>query len=66
MCLDENLKHNLLSISQLCDKGYIIIFNKTKYVIEYACNGKVLFIGKRCVNIYTIDIDWVSTLCTNS
>ena len=25
VCLVENLKHNLISISQLCDKGYKIV-----------------------------------------
>ena len=34
VCLVKNLKHNLISISQLCDKGYKIIFDKTKCVIE--------------------------------
>ena len=34
VCLVENLKHNLLSISQLCDKGYRVIFDKSKCVIE--------------------------------
>ena len=28
MCLDENLKQNLLSISQLRDKGYKVILIK--------------------------------------
>ena len=23
----ENMKHNLLSVSQMCDQGYILIFN---------------------------------------
>ena len=61
MCLVENLKHNLLSISQLCDKGYKVIFYKNRCVIENVCDGKILFIGNRCVNIYTIDIDCTST-----
>ena len=34
ICLVENLKHNLLSISQLCDKGYKVIFDKSKCVIK--------------------------------
>ena len=59
--LVENLKHNLLSISQLCDKGYKVIFYKTRCVIENACHGKILFVGNRCVNVYTIDIDCAST-----
>ena len=52
VCLVENLKHNLLNISQLCDKGYKITFDKKKCAIENACDGKVLFVGKRCVSIY--------------
>ncbi|KAH9698132.1 hypothetical protein KPL71_023896 [Citrus sinensis] len=61
VCLVENLKHNLLSISQLCDKGYRVIFDESKCVIENACDGKVLFVGNRCVNVYTINIDCAST-----
>ena len=51
MCLIENLNHNLLSISQLCDKWYRVIFDKIKYVIENACDDKVLFVRKRCINV---------------
>ena len=61
VCLVENLKHNLLSISQLCGKGYKVIFDKTRCVIENACDGKILFVGNRCVNVYTINIDCAST-----
>ena len=32
--LVEGLKHNLLSISQLCDKGYLVSFDSKKCVIE--------------------------------
>ena len=32
--LVENLKHNLLSISQLCDKGYKVVFDKTRCIIK--------------------------------
>ncbi|KAH9767789.1 hypothetical protein KPL71_011399 [Citrus sinensis] len=60
VCLVENLKHNLLSISQLCDKGYRVIFDESKCVIENACDGKVLFVGNRCVNVYTININCAS------
>ena len=42
VCLVENIKHNLICISQLCDKGYRIVFNKTICVIG---------------NVYTIDIE---------
>ena len=45
VCLVENLKHNLLNISQLCDKGYKgykVFFDKTKCVIENACDEKII------------------------
>ena len=61
LCLFENLKHNLFSISQLCDKRYRVIFDKTICVMENACDGKVLFVRKRCVNVYTIEIDCATT-----
>ena len=61
MCLVEKLKHNLLNISQLCDKGYRVIFDKSKCVVENAYVGKVLFVGNRCVNVYTINTDRAST-----
>ncbi|KAH9649255.1 Integrase catalytic domain-containing protein [Citrus sinensis] len=48
VCLVENLKHNLISISQLCDKGYKVIFDKFSCVIENSCDGKTLFVGNRC------------------
>jgi hypothetical protein len=56
--LVNSLKHNLLSISQLCDKDYTIMF-------DHACclileNDKVLLIGNRKGNIYKIKIDaWI-------
>ena len=45
MFLVNSLKHNSLSISQLCDKGYTIMF-------DHACclilkNDKVIFVGNR-------------------
>jgi len=53
--LVNNLKHNLLNIIQLCDKGYKIMF-------DHACclileNDKVLFIVNRKGNVYKIKID---------
>ena len=53
--LINSLKHNLLIISQLYDKGYKIIFN-------YACclifeDDKLIYIGNRKINAYKIKID---------
>ena len=61
VCLVENLKHNLLNISQLYDKCYKVVFYKTRYVIENACDGQILFVENKCVNVYTINIDCAST-----
>jgi len=52
----EGLKHNLLSISQLCGKGYKVNFKANKCVILYETSGKVFFTGKRVNNIYLLDI----------
>ena len=61
MCLVENLKHHLINISQLYDKGYKVVFDKSKCIIENACDGKILFIENRCGNVYTIDIECAFT-----
>jgi rRNA maturation protein Rpf1 len=42
----------LLNISQLCDKGYKIMFDHACYLILE--NDKVLFIGNRKGNVYKI------------
>ena len=52
----NGLKHNLLSISQLCDKCYKIIFQ------DNACkafnkNNTLVFVALRDENVYTIDFD---------
>ena len=55
--LVDNLKHNLLSISYLCDKDYRVVSESSKYLIEDACSKEVIFIGDRKDNVYTIDIE---------
>ena len=47
----EGLKHSLLSISQLCDKGYKVNFGSKGCTISSNSSSKVLFTGKR-VNTY--------------
>ena len=46
----------------MCDKGYKVVFDKNRCVIENACDAKILFVGNKWVNIYTIDIDCTSSL----
>ena len=54
--LVDNLKHNLLSISQLYDKGYRVVFETSKCLIETGCSKEVIFVGERKDNVYTIDV----------
>ena len=48
--------HNLLSISQLSDNGYDIIFNQNSCKVVSQKDGTILFNGKRKNNIYKIKI----------
>ncbi|XP_038992978.1 uncharacterized protein LOC120116622, partial [Hibiscus syriacus] len=53
----NGLKHNLLSISQLCDKGFNVLFeiNGCK-VIDIASN-RIMLVGHRIGNIYMVHLD---------
>ena len=55
--LVDGLKHNLLSISQLCDKDYNVIFKLIMYIIVNEINNQVLFVVFRNENVYTIDLN---------
>jgi len=57
--LCEGLKHNLVSISQLCDQGYKVVFEPIHCFIFYACGGIVL-VGKRVNNIYLLNLHHAS------
>ena len=52
----KGLKHNLLSISQLCDRGYQVNFRTNSCEIRLPNSKDVLLIGKRSSNIYLLDI----------
>ena len=56
----EGLKHNLLSISQLCDKGFKIKFTKDECLIEDEVTHEVKLKGKIFNNIFTISLDDLS------
>ncbi|KAH9792991.1 Integrase catalytic domain-containing protein [Citrus sinensis] len=53
----DNSKGKIIGIGNV---GYRVIFDESKCVVENACDGKVLFVGNRCVNVYTINIDYAS------
>ena len=52
----EGLKHNLFSITQLCDKGYVVIFKTNSCEICLPNSKEVLLVGKRINNVYLLDI----------
>ena len=54
--LVDGLMHNLLSISQLSDNGYDIIFNQNSCKAVSQKDGTILFNGKRKNNIYKIKL----------
>src|SRR3954469_13736358 len=54
--LVEGLAHNLLSISQLSDSGYDIIFNQKSCKTVSQKDGTILFTSKRKKNIYKINL----------
>jgi len=57
--LVEGLKHNLISISQLCDKGFKVMFEPNSCLI-YDAHGSIVLIGKRVNNIYLLDLHHAS------
>ena len=47
VALVDGLKHNLLSISQLCDKGYVVIFTKEGCMVKDAATEEIKLKGQR-------------------
>ena len=57
VALVDGLKHNLLSISQLCDKGNSVTFNSEACVVNCKKNNKVVLTGVRKGNVYLADFN---------
>ena len=53
----DGLKHNLLSISQLCDMGNKVTFYPKNCFISSLDEDKVIFSGERVDNVYVIDLN---------
>jgi len=53
--LVDDLKHNLLSISQFCDNGYDVMFGKTNCTVINKDDNSIVFKGKRIENVYKIN-----------
>src|SRR4029078_55748 len=52
--LVKGLKHNLLSISQLCDKGLLVKFTQKGCLVVDSATQEIKFSGQRSGNTYTV------------
>ena len=55
--LVDGLKHSFLSVSQLCDKGFSMLFDSHNYFIESKHDRKIRYVGHRTNNVYMINLD---------
>jgi len=53
----EGLKHNLLSINQLCDNGFEVIFKPNICEIRQTSSNKLFFSGSRKKNLYVLELN---------
>ncbi|XP_073224716.1 uncharacterized protein [Cicer arietinum] len=53
----KDLKHNLISISQLCDKGFQVCVTSQSCIIEHKENKDIRLVGDRINNIYMLDFN---------
>jgi len=51
----DGLKDNLLSISQFCDNGSDVLFDKTSCTVVNKSDNSIIFKGKRMNNVYKIN-----------
>ena len=56
----DGFKHNLLSISQLCDIGNKVIFYPKNCFVSSLDEDKVIFSGERVENVYVIDLNKIN------
>ena len=58
--LVDGLKHNLLSVSQLCDKDNLVVFSSNRCLVVNMNTGDVVLRGKRDKNVYKVHISSLS------
>ena len=49
--LVDRLRHNLLNISQFCDSGYDVMFDKSNCTVINKSDKSIMFKGKRKNNV---------------
>ena len=55
--LVKGLKHNLLSINQLCDKNFYVSFKSSICYVICQITKNIIFSGQRNKNVYVVDLD---------
>ena len=56
MYLVVGLQHNLLSVSQLCDKDNLVVFSPKQCLVININTGDVVLRGKRHKNVHKVCI----------
>ena len=56
----SGLKHNLISISQLYDKGFKVSFKASICTVTNPIDSSIILVGKHYGNIYLIDLNNLS------
>ena len=64
--LVEKLKHNFLSISQLCDVGFNVLFKTSMCIVVDPLDSSSKFIGHRLGNIFMVDLDDLALISSTS
>ena len=59
--LVEGLKHSLLSISQLCDKGYKVTSKPDSCLIANSKTSDIVLVGKRVNNVYMLNVSCITS-----
>jgi len=59
--LVEGLKHDLLRINQICDKGYNVTFEPELCLISNVVTRKTLLAGTRINNEYMLNIYYITS-----
>lgn len=58
--LVKGIKHNLLSVTQSCDKGYYIVFDTLSCIFQCKASKSLVCKGSMVDNIYMLDLYDVS------
>jgi len=60
--LVDGLKHGLLSICQLCDRGYKVTFQPDLCIIAYSKTSDTVLVAKRVNSVYMLNVSCISSM----